>query len=98
HRTHRASPTRRSSDLRMASHSGACSMKVLVLAGPESSGKSWLAGEIQRHFGGVVVDEYVRDFIDQQQRDTVYADIPAIAQGQLEDRKSTRLNSSHVKI
>ncbi|MFV3382087.1 AAA family ATPase [Pseudomonas sp. NY15354] len=58
-------------------------MKVLVLCGPESSGKSWLSGEIQAHFGGVVVSEYVRHFIDQQQRDTCYADIPTIAQGQL---------------
>lgn len=59
-------------------------MKVLVLCGPESSGKSWLSGEIQARFGGVVVSEYVRHFIDQQQRDTCYADIPAIARGQLE--------------
>ena len=40
-------------------------MKVVVLCGPESSGKSWLSGEIQAHFGGVVVSEYVRHFIDQ---------------------------------
>lgn len=58
-------------------------MKVLVLTGPESSGKSWLAGEIQARFGGVVVGEYVRHFIDQQQRDTCYADIADIARGQL---------------
>ena len=30
-------------------------MKVVVLAGPESSGKSWLAGEIATRFGGQVV-------------------------------------------
>lgn len=58
-------------------------MKVLVLCGPESSGKSWLSGVIQAHFGGVVVAEYVRHFIDQERRDTCYADIPAIARGQL---------------
>lgn len=58
-------------------------MKVLVLCGPESSGKSWLAGEIQAHFGGVLVGEYVRHFMEREQRDTCYADIPAIAQGQL---------------
>ena len=34
-------------------------MKVLVLCGPESSGKSWLSGVIQAHFGGVVVTESV---------------------------------------
>lgn len=58
-------------------------MKVLVLTGPESTGKSWLASELQRRFGGIVVGEYVRHFIDSQQRDTCYADISAIARGQL---------------
>ncbi|MFB4394832.1 MULTISPECIES: AAA family ATPase [unclassified Pseudomonas] len=58
-------------------------MKVVVLCGPESSGKSWLSGEIQTRFGGLTVGEYVRHFIDQAQRDTCYADIPAIARGQL---------------
>ncbi len=58
-------------------------MNVLVLCGPESSGKSWLSGEIQAHFGGIVVAEYVRHFIDQECRDTCYADVPTIARGQL---------------
>lgn len=51
-------------------------MKVLVLTGPESSGKSWLAEQLQARFGGRVVGEYVRHFIDEQRRDTCYADIP----------------------
>ena len=58
-------------------------MKVLVLTGPESSGKSWLASELQAHFGGIQVSEYVRHFIEQQGRDTCLADIPEIARGQL---------------
>lgn len=58
-------------------------MKVLVLTGPESSGKSWLAEEIRANFGGIVVQEYVRHFIDSEARETCYADIPAIALGQL---------------
>ncbi|WP_425914883.1 AAA family ATPase [Pseudomonas sp. GWSMS-1] len=58
-------------------------MKVLVLTGPESSGKSWLAEEIQMNFGGQLVGEYVRYFIEREQRDTCYADITTIAQGQL---------------
>src|SRR3990167_6685093 len=56
-------------------------MKVLVLTGPESSGKSWLAEHIQATFCGLLVGEYVRHFIEREQRDTCYADISAIAQG-----------------
>lgn len=59
-------------------------MKVLVLTGPESSGKSWLAAELQARFGGLLVDEYVRWFIEQNTRDTCLADIPHIARGQLQ--------------
>ncbi|MCF7544697.1 AAA family ATPase [Pseudomonas petrae] len=65
-------------------------MKVLVLTGPESSGKSWLAEEIQRHFGGVRVGEYVRQFIDEVQRDTCYADIDVIAREQLAREDAAR--------
>ncbi|MHA6789004.1 AAA family ATPase [Pseudomonas bijieensis] len=58
-------------------------MKVVVLTGPESSGKSWLAAQLQEHFGGVRVDEYVRHFMERTQRDTCLADITDIAAGQL---------------
>lgn len=58
-------------------------MKVLVLTGPESSGKSWLAAQLQAHFGGLRVDEYVRHFMEQNPRDTCLADITPIATGQL---------------
>ena len=67
-------------------------MKVVVLTGPESSGKTFLAERLQQRFGGLVVGEYVRHFIDTEQRDTCLADIPAIARGQLawEDAARTR--------
>lgn len=58
-------------------------MKVVVLTGPESTGKSWLAAGLQQRFGGVRVDEYVRRFIELNPRDTCLADIPEIARGQL---------------
>ena len=48
-------------------------MKVVVLAGPESSGKSWLAAQLHARFGGLMVGEYVRFFIDHYQRDTTLA-------------------------
>ncbi|MBK5001493.1 AAA family ATPase [Pseudomonas sp. S31] len=73
-------------------------MKVLVLCGPESSGKSWLSGVIQARFGGVVVAEYVRHFIDQECRDTCYADIPVIARGQLAWEDQARAQAPELLI
>jgi len=58
-------------------------MKVLVLTGPESSGKSWLSNEIHANFGGILVGEYVRHFIEREARETCYGDITPIADGQL---------------
>lgn len=58
-------------------------MKAVVLAGPESSGKSWLSGEIHANFGGILVGEFVRHFIDREDRLPCYDDITAIANGQL---------------
>ena len=65
-------------------------MKVVVLTGPESSGKSWLASELQQHFGGQRVSEYVREYVDQIQRDTRYDDVPLIAREQLRREDAAR--------
>ena len=73
-------------------------MKVVVLAGPESSGKSWLAAQLHEHFGGLMVGEYVRNFIDHHQRDTTLADIPAIAHGQLAWEDAARAQQPRLLI
>ena len=73
-------------------------MKVLVLCGPESSGKSWLSAELQQRFGGLLVGEYVRHFIEQNPRDTCLADIPAIARGQLAWEDSARAQQPDLLI
>jgi nicotinamide riboside kinase len=73
-------------------------MKILVLCGPESSGKSWLGATIREHFGGVLVGEYVRHFINLVGRDTVYADIPGIAQGQLDWEDAARASAPELLI
>lgn len=82
----------------MASGPGAAHMKVLVLSGPESSGKSWLSAELQQQFGGLLVGEYVRYFIEQNRRDTCLADIPAIARGQLAWEDSARAQQPALLI
>lgn len=65
-------------------------MNVVVITGPESAGKSVLARTLQQRFGGVLCTEYVRRFIDERQRDPVYADIALIAEGQLSDEDAAR--------
>ena len=82
----------------MARRPGVAIMKVVVLAGPESSGKSWLAAELHAHFGGLMVGEYVRHFIDHHQRDTTLADIPAIAHGQLACEDAARAQQPRLLI
>ncbi len=73
-------------------------MKILVLAGPESSGKSWLATHIQQRFGGELVSEYVRHFIDEGKRDPCFADIPSIARGQLSWEDEARARAPGLLI
>lgn len=73
-------------------------MKTVVLTGPESSGKSWLGAALQARFGGVLVGEYVREFIDTQGRETCYADIPDIARGQLAREDAARQQQPRVLI
>ena len=82
----------------MARGPGATHMKVLVLTGPESSGKSWLSAELQAHFGGILVGEYVRWFIEQNPRDTCLADIPEIALGQLQWEDEARARQPALLI
>lgn len=73
-------------------------MKVVVLTGPESSGKSWLAAGLQQRFGGLRVDEYVRRFIELNPRDTCLADIPDIARGQLQWEDQARAQQPALLI
>jgi len=73
-------------------------MKVVVLTGPESTGKSWLAAGLEQRFGGLRVDEYVRRFIELNPRETCLADIPEIARGQLQWEDQARAQSPALLI
>lgn len=59
-------------------------MKVVVLTGPESAGKSTLSQALAERFNAPLVSEYVREFIEREQRETCYADISTIAKQQLQ--------------
>lgn len=65
-------------------------MKVVVLTGPESSGKSWLATVLRETFGGIRVDEYVREYCEHHGTDTRLADVEVIAREQLRREDQAR--------
>lgn len=65
-------------------------MKVVVLTGPESSGKSWLATVLSERLGGVRVDEYVREYCEAHGTDTRLADVELIAREQLRREDQAR--------
>ena len=65
-------------------------MKVVVLTGPESSGKSWLATVLSERFGGLRVDEYVREYCEAHGTDTRLADVELIAREQLRREDQAR--------
>lgn len=65
-------------------------MKVVVLTGPESSGKSWLAATLSERFGALRVDEYVREYCAQHGTDTTLADVEVIAREQLRREDAAR--------
>lgn len=73
-------------------------MKVLVLTGPESSGKSTLALRLQQAFGGLCVAEQVRMYIEQTGRDTHYGDVEIIARQQLAAEDAARAARPHLLI
>ncbi|QJD60795.1 AAA family ATPase [Pseudomonas sp. gcc21] len=73
-------------------------MRVVVLSGPESTGKSWLANDLHRRFGGLLVGEYVRQFIDNEKRDTCYADVAVIARRQLIQEDAARQQRPELLI
>jgi nicotinamide riboside kinase len=73
-------------------------MKVVVLAGPESTGKSSLAASLHQRFGGLLLNEYVREYIDREGRDTHYGDIEPIAREQLAREDLARAQAPHLLI
>ncbi len=58
-------------------------MKVAIV-GPESTGKTVLAGELAERFGAPWVPEYAREYVGRLRRKYTEADVEAIARKQIE--------------
>lgn len=58
-------------------------MKKIAVVGPESTGKSALCEALARHFGGVCVPEYAREYLNALHRPYEQTDLLRIARGQL---------------
>jgi len=68
--------------------SGECSMKrkrpyIIVLTGPESTGKTTLSEQLARHFGGEWIPEYARNYVKQLGCPYKYEDVIHIARHQI---------------
>lgn len=60
-----------------------CSLKKIILTGPESSGKTTLARELAQHYHTVWAPEYAREYLSRLDRDYRQEDLLQIARGQL---------------
>jgi len=72
-------------------------MIAIVVTGPESAGKSVLAGELSEHFEGIVVEEYARQYLVNAEGQYSFDDVERIAQEQVNEyvlaKKSAGKNS-----
>jgi len=57
----------------------------IVITGPESTGKSWLASQLAQKYNTAWVPEYAREYIDKLNRPYNKADILKIAKRQIEN-------------
>ena len=57
-------------------------MIKISITGPESTGKSWLAEQLARHYGTAWVPEFARTYLEETGRPYTYEDILYIAQQQ----------------
>ena len=60
-------------------------MKRILITGPESTGKSELANALGSHYGGIVVPEYAREYIQELGRPYQFNDVEHIALRQVEE-------------
>jgi NadR type nicotinamide-nucleotide adenylyltransferase len=70
----------------------------VAITGPESTGKSWLAGHLADHYNTVWVKEFARDYLAGMERPYNYSDILTIARGQLNSENELLTKFSNNEI
>jgi len=74
-------------------------MISIVLTGPESTGKSVLSRELAKHFGGNLVKEYARTYVEQLKTTSTFEDVENIARQQIADyKKAKSSNGKHAPV
>jgi len=68
-------------------------VNIVVVTGPESTGKTWLVQRLARHFNGDTVPEYAREYIGNLNRPYTYTDVESIAQQQVNDLEFAKKNT-----
>jgi len=58
-------------------------LEIIALVGPESTGKTTLSEQLAAHYSGSFVPEFAREFLEKHNGKYSQADLPTIAQGQL---------------
>jgi len=59
--------------------------KIIVLTGPESTGKTFLSKGLAKFYNTVWIPEYAREYIDKLNRPYVFSDLENIARKQVMD-------------
>lgn len=72
-------------------------MYKVGIIGPESSGKSTLARYLAKHYSGVLIPEYAREYVEQKgTTEVTFDELCAIAKHQIEELEALSRNPSPV--
>ncbi len=67
-------------------------MPAICIIGPECTGKTTLAQRLAHRFGGEWVSEFVREYAEARKNQLTYADVEAIARGEITNLESRTPN------
>jgi NadR type nicotinamide-nucleotide adenylyltransferase len=71
-------------------------LRKIAITGPESTGKSWLAEQLARHYKTHFVKEYAREYLARLQKPYALDDIVQIAKGQRAAEKIMEAKSDQL--